>query len=150
MTKTTIRQAVITDCPRMLELIKELAVFEKAPNEVTVSLSEFEDAGFGNNPVWGAFVAEIDHEVVGISLYYTRYSTWKGRRLYLEDLIVTESMRGLGIGKLLFDKTLAYGKQCGFHGMVWQVLDWNEPAIKFYEKYKADFNPEWINVSITY
>lgn len=150
MTKTTIRQAVITDCPRMLELIKELAVFEKAPNEVTVSLSEFEDAGFGNNPVWGAFVAEIDHEVVGISLYYTRYSTWKGRRLYLEDLIVTESMRGLGIGKLLFDKTLAYGKQCGFHGMVWQVLDWNEPAIKFYEKYKADFDPEWINVSITY
>ncbi len=150
MTKTTIRQAVITDCPRMLELIKELAVFEKAPNEVTVSLSEFEDAGFGSNPVWGAFVAEIDHEVVGISLYYTRYSTWKGRRLYLEDLIVTESMRGLGIGKLLFDKTLAYGKQCGFHGMVWQVLDWNEPAIKFYEKYKADFDPEWINVSITY
>lgn len=150
MTKTTIRQAVITDCPRMLELIKELAVFEKAPNEVTVSLSEFEDAGFGSNPVWGAFVAEIDHEIVGISLYYTRYSTWKGRRLYLEDLIVTESMRGLGIGKLLFDKTLAYGKQCGFHGMVWQVLDWNEPAIKFYEKYKADFDPEWINVSITY
>ncbi|WP_312189365.1 GNAT family N-acetyltransferase [Sphingobacterium sp.] len=150
MTKTTIRQAVITDCPRMLELIKELAVFEKAPNEVTVSLSEFEDAGFGSNPVWGAFVAEVDHEVVGISLYYTRYSTWKGRRLYLEDLIVTESMRGLGIGKLLFDKTLAYGKQCGFHGMVWQVLDWNEPAIKFYKKYKADFDPEWINVSITY
>ena len=150
MTKTTIRQAVITDCPRMLELIKELAVFEKAPNEVTVSLSEFEDAGFGSHPVWGAFVAEIDHEVVGISLYYTRYSTWKGRRLYLEDLIVTESMRGFGIGKLLFDKTLAYGKQCGFHGMVWQVLDWNEPAIKFYEKYKADFDPEWINVSITY
>lgn len=150
MTKTTIRQAVITDCPRMLELIKELAIFEKAPDQVTVSLSEFEDAGFGTQPIWGAFVAEIDGEIVGISLYYTRYSTWKGRRLYLEDLIVTESMRGLGIGKLLFDKTLTYGKQCGFHGMVWQVLDWNEPAIKFYEKYKADFDAEWINVSITY
>ncbi|MDR0264726.1 MAG: GNAT family N-acetyltransferase [Sphingobacterium sp.] len=150
MTKTTIRQAVIEDCPRMLELIKELAIFEKAPYEVTVSLSEFEDAGFGTQPVWGAFVAEIAGEIVGISLYYTRYSTWKGRRLYLEDLIVTESMRGLGIGKLLFDKTLSYGKQCGFHGMVWQVLDWNEPAIKFYEKYKAEFDAEWINVSITY
>ncbi len=150
MTKTTIRQAVIEDCPRMLELIKELAIFEKAPDEVTVSLSEFEDAGFGTQPVWGAFVAEIGGEIVGISLYYTRYSTWKGRRLYLEDLIVTESMRGLGIGKLLFDKTLSYGKQCGFHGMVWQVLDWNEPAIKFYEKYKAEFDAEWINVSITY
>jgi len=150
MTKTTIRQAVIADCPRMLELIKELAIYEKAPDEVTVSLSEFEDAGFGTHPVWGAFVAEIDGEIVGISLYYTRYSTWKGRRLYLEDLIVTESMRGLGIGKLLFDKTLDYGKQCGFHGMVWQVLDWNEPAIKFYEKDKADFDAEWINVSITY
>ncbi|WP_333863262.1 GNAT family N-acetyltransferase [Sphingobacterium sp.] len=150
MTKTTIRQAVIEDCPRMLELIEELAIFEKAPDEVTVSLSEFEDAGFGPQPVWGAFVAEIGSEIVGISLYYTRYSTWKGRRLYLEDLIVTESMRGLGIGKLLFDKTLSYGKQCGFHGMVWQVLDWNEPAIKFYEKYKAEFDAEWINVSITY
>ncbi|HAF36358.1 MAG TPA: GNAT family N-acetyltransferase, partial [Sphingobacterium sp.] len=96
------------------------------------------------------FVAEVDGEIVGISLYYVRYSTWKGRRLYLEDLIVTERMRRLGIGKLLFDKTLAYGKQCGFHGMVWQVLDWNEPAIKFYEKYKANFDAEWINVSITY
>lgn len=150
MIKTTIREAIESDCTQMLELIKELAIFEKAPDEVTVSLEEFKDTGFGKNPVWGAFVAEVDGEIVGISLYYVRYSTWKGRRLYLEDLIVTERMRGLGIGKLLFDKTLAYGKQCGFHGMVWQVLDWNEPAIKFYEKYKANFDAEWINVSITY
>ena len=150
MIKTTIRKAIESDCTQMLELIKELAIFEKAPDEVTVSLEEFKDAGFGKNPVWGAFVAEVDGEIVGISLYYVRYSTWKGRRLYLEDLIVTERMRGLGIGKLLFDNTLAYGKKCGFHGMVWQVLDWNEPAIKFYEKYKANFDAEWINVSITY
>jgi len=150
MTKPIIREAVKADCPRMLELINELAIFEKAPDEVTVALSEFEDAGFGKSPVWGAFVAEVADEIVGISLYYTRYSTWKGRRLYLEDLIVTENMRGSGIGKLLFDKTLAYGKQCGYHGMVWQVLDWNEPAIKFYEKYKADFDAGWLNVSITY
>ncbi len=134
----------------MLELIRELAIYEKAPDEVTVSLEAFEDAGFGKNPVWGAFVAEVDGAIVGISLYYVRYSTWKGRRLYLEDLIVTEKMRGLGLGKLLFDQTLAYGKACGYHGMVWQVLEWNEPAIKFYEKYKADFDAEWINVSITY
>lgn len=150
MIKVTIREAIDNDCPQMLELIKELAIFEKAPDEVTVSLEEFKDAGFGKNPVWGAFVAEVDGEIVGISLYYVRYSTWKGRRLYLEDLIVTERMRGLGIGKLLFDKTLAYGKRCGFHGMVWQVLDWNKPAIQFYEKYKANFDAEWINVSITY
>jgi hypothetical protein len=95
MIKATIREAIDNDCPQMLELIKELAIFEKAPDEVTVSLEEFKDAGFGKNPVWGAFVAEVDREIVGISLYYVRYSTWKGRRLYLEDLIVTESMRGL-------------------------------------------------------
>ncbi|WP_282636029.1 GNAT family N-acetyltransferase [Sphingobacterium thalpophilum] len=150
MVKPIIREAIKSDCPQMLELIRELAIYEKAPDEVTVSLEAFEDAGFGKNPVWGAFVAEVDGAIVGISLYYVRYSTWKGRRLYLEDLIVTEKMRGLGLGKLLFDQTLAYGKACGYHGMVWQVLEWNEPAIKFYEKYKADFDAEWINVSITY
>jgi len=150
MIKPIIRAAIKSDCPQMLELIKELAIYEKAPDEVTVSLAEFEEAGFGHNPIWGAFVAEVGEEIVGISLYYVRYSTWKGRRLYLEDLIVTEKMRGLGMGKQLFDKTLAYGKECGYHGMVWQVLDWNESAIKFYERYKADFDSEWINVSITY
>ena len=150
MIKPIIREAIKSDCPQMLELIRELAIYEKAPDEVTVSLEAFEDAGFGKHPVWGAFVAEVDGAIVGISLYYVRYSTWKGRRLYLEDLIVTEKMRGLGLGKLLFDQTLAYGKACGYHGMVWQVLEWDAPAIKFYEKYKADFEAEWINVSITY
>lgn len=150
MTKAIIRTAVQADCPAMLELIRELAIFEKAPNEVTVSLEEFIDAGFGKNPIWGAFVAEFDEKIVGISLYYIRYSTWKGRRLYLEDLIVTESMRGYGIGKQLFEETLNLGKSKGYHGMVWQVLDWNEPGIQFYRKYKADFDAGWINVSITY
>ncbi|QQD13047.1 GNAT family N-acetyltransferase [Sphingobacterium sp. UDSM-2020] len=150
MTKAIIRTAVEADCPAMLELIKELAILEKAPNEVTVSMEEFIDAGFGQNPIWGAFIAEFDEKIVGISLYYIRYSTWKGRRLYLEDLIVTESMRGYGIGKQLFEETINYGKSKGYQGMVWQVLDWNEPAIQFYRKYKADFDAEWINVSITY
>ncbi|MCW2258810.1 MULTISPECIES: GNAT family N-acetyltransferase [Sphingobacterium] len=150
MTKAIIRTAVEADCPAMLELIKELAILEKAPNEVTVSMEEFIDAGFGENPIWGAFIAEFDGKIVGISLYYIRYSTWKGRRLYLEDLIVTESMRGYGIGKQLFEETINYGKSKGYQGMVWQVLDWNEPAIQFYRKYKADFDAEWINVSITY
>ncbi|MEN5231754.1 GNAT family N-acetyltransferase [Sphingobacterium faecium] len=150
MTKAIIRTAVEADGVRMLELIRELAIVEKAPDEVTVSMEEFLDAGFGKNPIWGAFVAEVDEKIVGISLYYIRYSTWKGRRLYLEDLIVTESMRGYGIGKQLFEETLNLGKSQGYHGMVWQVLDWNEPAIQFYKKYKADFDAAWINVSITY
>ncbi|AIM37486.1 GNAT family acetyltransferase [Sphingobacterium sp. ML3W] len=150
MTKAIIRYAVEADCPAMLELIRELAILEKASDAVTVSMQEFIDAGFGENPIWGAFVAELDGKIVGISLYYIRYSTWKGRRLYLEDLIVTESMRGYGIGKQLFEETLNFGKSKGYQGMVWQVLDWNEPAIQFYKKYKADFDAEWINVSITY
>ncbi|MEJ5089000.1 GNAT family N-acetyltransferase [Sphingobacterium faecium] len=150
MTKAIIRTAVEADCVRMLELIRELAIVEKAPDEVTVSMEEFLEAGFGKKPIWGAFVAEVDEKIVGISLYYIRYSTWKGRRLYLEDLIVTESMRGYGIGKQLFEETLNLGKSQGYHGMVWQVLDWNEPAIQFYNKYKADFDAAWINVSITY
>ncbi len=145
-----IRNAKREDCPRMMELINELAIYEHAPNEVTVSLSEFEEAGFGNNPVWAAFVAEIDGILVGLSLYYIRYSTWKGRRLYLEDLIVSEQYRGSGYGKLLLDHTINYAKSCNYSGMMWQVLDWNEPAINFYKKYDCNFDEEWINVNINF
>ena len=140
-----IRRATIKDCPNMLGLINELAVYEKAPNEVTVTLSHFEQSGFGNNRVWWAFVAEKDNVIVGFVLYYIRYSTWKGQCLYLEDFIVTENMRGQGIGKLLFDRVVQETKDKGFSRMVWQVLDWNEPAINFYKKYKANLDPEWIN-----
>lgn len=150
MHNVIIRKARQSDCGQLLKLIKELALFERSPEQVTVSMDEFEEAGFGSKPVWGAFVAEESDQIVGLSLYYVRYSTWKGRRLYLEDLIVTESMRGKGIGKLLFERTKAYGKEQGYHGMVWQVLDWNKAAINFYKKYQADFDDEWINVSITY
>ncbi|SRR5690606_28604266 len=147
---TTIRTALPADCPAMLELIKELAIYEKAPNAVTVSMDEFVESGFGENPIWGAFVAEKEGQIVGLSLYYIRYSTWKGRRLYLEDIIVTEHERGKGIGKLLFDQTVTYAKEKNYSGMMWQVLDWNEPAIHFYKKYNADFDGEWINVSLNF
>lgn len=148
MNNTNIRPAIAADCPQMMLLIQELAAFELAPEEVTVSLEEFVDAGFGSQPVWSAFVAENQGQLVGLSLFYIRYSTWKGRRLYLEDLIVTADMRGQGIGKLLFDQTLAYSRAQGYQGMVWQVLDWNKPAIEFYKKYQASFDPSWVNVSI--
>jgi GNAT superfamily N-acetyltransferase len=149
MTEIQIRKAVKEDCPRLLELVRELAMYEKAPQEVTVSLQHFEDSGFGRNPVWWAFVAEVNGTVEGFALYYIRYSTWKGQRMYLEDLIVTEKMRGKGLGKLLFDALIAETKEKKFSGMVWQVLDWNEPAINFYKKYyHASFDPEWINCSI--
>jgi len=144
----TIRKATAADCPQLLGLVKELARYERAPDEVTVSLDEFIDAGFGNHPVWEAFVAEVAGHIVGMSLFYIRYSTWKGRRLYLEDIVVTESMRGKGLGKLLFDETWKLCQARAYSGMVWQVLEWNEPAIRFYEKYGATFDGEWVNVSI--
>lgn len=144
-----IRAAVQQDCPRLLELINELAVYEKAPEEVTVTLEEFEAAGFGERPVWKAFVAECDGVVQGFALYYIRYSTWKGCRLYLEDFLVTEEMRGRGIGKLLFDRIVREAKEKGFNGMTWQVLDWNEPAINFYNKYQAHLEAGWLNVSLS-
>ncbi|MGU3375961.1 N-acetyltransferase family protein [Chryseobacterium sp. M5A1_1a] len=150
MSEVIIRKAVQKDCTSMLDLIKELAEYEKALHEVTVTLDEFIEDGFGKSPVWGAFVAELDSEIVGISLYYDRYSTWKGRRLYLEDLVVTERMRGRQIGKLLFDATLEHGKSNQYSGMVFQVLNWNEPAINFYKKYIPKFDNEWLNVSIEF
>jgi GNAT superfamily N-acetyltransferase len=144
-----LRVAVKEDCPRLLELVHELALFEKAPEEVTVTLEEFENAGFGNKPVWKTFVAEVDGVIVGFALYYIRYSTWKGCRMYLEDLIVTESWRGKGVGKLLFDRLIIEAREMGFNGMSWQVLDWNEPAIKFYKKYEAALDGAWINGSLS-
>lgn len=144
-----LRIAKKEDCPRLLELVHELALFEKAPEEVTVTLGEFEDAGFGNKPVWKAFVVEAEGIIVGFALYYIRYSTWKGCRMYLEDLIVTESWRGKGIGKILFDRLIQEAQELGFNGMTWQVLDWNEPAINFYKKYEAAIEAGWLNASLS-
>lgn len=144
----TVRRAVKEDCPRLLELVKELAVYEKAPDEVTVTLDHFIESGFGEKPVWWAFVAEENGTVYGFALYYIRYSTWKGQAMYLEDILVTESARGKGIGKLLFDQLIEEAREKGLKRMVWQVLEWNEHAINFYNKYKADFDGEWLNGSL--
>ncbi len=143
-----IRRAVKEDCPRLLELIQELAVYERAPDEVTVTLDHFEDSGFGTNPIWWSFVAEVNGHVEGFGLYYIRYSTWKGQRMYLEDILVTEKMRGLGLGKKIFDRLIEEAKEKKLTGIVWQVLEWNEPAIHFYKKYNASFDAEWVNCSI--
>ena len=146
---TLIRRAVREDCSRILELVKELALYEKAPDEVTVTLEHFEESGFGSMTVWWAFVAEQNGRVEGFALYYIRFSTWKGQRMYLEDFYVNEALRGQGIGKLLFDRLIVEAKEKGFNGIVWQVLEWNEPAINFYKKYKASFVAEWVNCAIS-
>ena len=150
-----IRNAVKEDCPRLLELVRELAIYEKAPDEVTVTLDHFIESGFGEKPVWWAFVASVpDTEnpeqriIAGFALYYIRYSTWKGQTMYLEDILVTESLRGKGIGQKLFDRLLTEAKDLGFKRMTWQVLDWNEPAINFYKRQGARLDPEWLNATI--
>ena len=210
-----VRKATKEDCPGMLQLIRELAIYEKAPEEVTVDPKHFEESGFGEKPVWWAFVVENVEEIEGLNLpakgweveaelnddlptkrnekttnitpllprqmgqrhsssgiggvdytseasmrrggsnpliafalYYIRYSTWKGQTMYLEDIIVTESMRGKGIGKMLIEKLIEEAREKGFKRITWQVLDWNEPAINFYKKFNAKFDPEWVNVTI--
>lgn len=151
MNSITIRRAEKEDCEAMMNLIKELALYEKAPEEVTVDFDHFVESGFGQNPVWWAFVAEVENRVVAFALYYIRYSTWKGQRLYLEDILVTEKMRGNGIGKLLFDQLIEEAKEKKLNGMVWQVLEWNEPALNFYKKYDGvNLDNEWVNGSINF
>lgn len=143
-----IRRAVKEDCIRIMELVRELAKYEKAPNEVTVTLEHFVKSGFGSRPVWWAFVAEVDGMIQGFALYYIRYSTWKGQRLYLEDFYVREDMRRHGLGKLLFEKIIREARRRKLNGVQWQVLEWNEPAISFYKKYNAAFDGEWYNCAI--
>lgn len=150
MSKINIRAAKQEDCPRLMELVQELAVYEKEPDAVTVSMQHFVESGFGDQPVWWAIVAELDGVIVGFALYYIRYSTWKGRRLYLEDLIVTEEHRGKGLGKMLLDELVSIAQKGNFSGMMWQVLDWNEPAINFYKKYNASIEDGWLNVNLDF
>ena len=148
MSMPHIRKGIEGDLPRTLELVKELAAYERALGEVSNTVQAMKEDGFGKNPIFGFFVAEVDQEIVGVSLYYYRYSTWKGKRLYLEDIIVTDRMRGQGIGKLLFEATLHYSLNQNCTGMMWQVLDWNEPAINFYKKYSAKMDGEWVNCTL--
>jgi GNAT superfamily N-acetyltransferase len=143
-----IRKGTINDLPRVLELIKELALFERAPEQVINTVERMKEDGFGKNPVFGFFVAENENGIIGIALYYWRYSTWKGKRIWLEDIIVTESERGKGYGKLLFDRMLELCIEEKSEGMMWQVLDWNQPAIDFYKKYGATVSTEWYNCTL--
>ncbi len=149
MENILIRQGKPEDIPQVFELIKELAVYEKALHEVETSVEKLTEDAFGEKPLYGLIVAELDKTVIGISIFYYRYSTWKGKRIYLEDILVTEAQRGKGIGSKLFEATARYANEQGCSGMNWLVLDWNEPAIKFYKKFNAYFEPEWVNAGIT-
>ena len=144
-----IRIGTKTDIPFALNLVKELAAYEKAPNEVEVTIEEMTEWGFGSDKQFDFYVALLDGVIVGMALYYFKYSTWKGKCLFLEDIIVTESQRGKGLGKLLFDKVVEISKEMKVRRMEWQVLDWNTPAIEFYKKYNSTLDGEWVNCKLT-
>jgi GNAT superfamily N-acetyltransferase len=145
----TIRKGAEADVAHALQLVKELAVYEKAPDEVEVTPEEMKAWGFGADKQFDFFVAEENDKIVGLALYYFKYSTWKGKCLFLEDIIVTETYRGKGIGKLLFDKVVHVSKETKVRRMEWQVLDWNVTAIDFYKKYNTSLDGEWINCKLT-
>lgn len=138
-----IRKGAKKDMKAVLELIQELATFEKEPDAVVVTVADLERDGFGNNPLFHTFVAEVDDEIVGIALYYYRYSTWKGKTIHLEDLIVREKMRGSGLGFALYSKIIEQGKIDKVRRVEWNVLDWNTPAIDFYIKSGAKILDDW-------
>jgi GNAT superfamily N-acetyltransferase len=144
-----IRKGTEADIPQALQLVKELALYEKAPDEVEVTPEEMVDWGFGANKQFDFFVAIENGVILGLALYYYKYSTWKGKCLFLEDIIVTEPQRGRGLGKLLFDKVVQVSKEQKVRRMEWQVLDWNTPAIEFYKKYNATLDGEWLNCKLT-
>lgn len=144
-----IRKGTKEDLPAALELIKELASYENAPDEVTVTVEILEKDGFGAQPAFDFFVAEIQGNISGIALYYTKYSTWKGKCIFLEDIIVTEKFRKKGIGNQLFNAVANVAKALNSERLEWQVLEWNDPAIQFYKKLGSNFDNEWINCKLT-
>lgn len=146
-----IRRAEKSDIPSMMKLIRELALYEHAPEQVTVNDNKFKESGFGNHPVWFGYVAESDHKIVGIAIYYYRYSTWKGPMIYLEDLIITESWRKKGIGKKLIREVIETARKEELAGVMWQVLDWNTEAIRFYQTIGGvEFDDGWTNCTINF
>ncbi|MVN76322.1 GNAT family N-acetyltransferase [Hymenobacter sp. HMF4947] len=144
-TSLVLRRGREADLPQVLALIQELAAYERAPEAVTNTLEMMRHDGFGPAPIFGFFVLENEAALVGLALFYTAYSTWKGRMLYLEDLVVTEAARRGGYGRLLFDAVVAEARRTGAQRLKWQVLDWNEPAIGFYKKLGANIESEWLN-----
>ena len=149
MTEITIRISTAKDVPAMMKLVRELAEFEKAPNEVVNTEAKMVEEGFGQFPAFQAIVAEVGNNVVGMSVFYYSYSTWKGKSIYIDDIIVNEGFRGIGIGSKLMEATILRAKEENVGKLHWQVLDWNEPAIRFYQKYEAVFDPEWVNCSVS-
>lgn len=139
-----IRKGQIQDMPRVLELIQELAIFEKQPDAVQVTVADLERDGFGQNPLFEILVAELDGKIPGIALFYNRYSTWKGKTIHLEDLIVSEKYRGSGIGMKLYQAVMEEAKKQNVRRVEWNVLDWNTPAISFYEKTGAAVFKDWL------
>jgi GNAT superfamily N-acetyltransferase len=148
-TSPTLRRGQESDLPRVLALIQELAAYEREPDAVTNTLDMMRHDGFGPAPIFGFFVLESGDDLLGLALFYTAYSTWKGRMLYLEDLVVTEAARRGGYGRLLFDAVVAEAQRTGAQRMKWQVLDWNEPAIAFYKKLGATIESEWLNGNLS-
>lgn len=148
--KISIRQGTKADIPSVYSLIKELAAFENAADKVKITENALQEGGFGPQSIFDFIVAESGDQIIGMALYYPRFSTWNGKTLYLEDLIVTESSRGRGVGKKLMDELIQIAQQSGAVLMHWEVLDWNTPAIEFYKKYQAEFDDEWINVKISF
>jgi len=138
-----IRKATSADMSAVLDLITELAIFEREPEAVVVTVEDLQRDGFGDDPLFYAFVAEQNDKIVGMALYYYRYSTWKGKTIHLEDLIVTESMRGTGLGFALYKEIIRQGKRDNVRRIEWNVLDWNTPAIDFYEKSGAKVLVDW-------
>ena len=138
-----IRKATKNDMPSVLELIQELATFEKEPDAVVVTVDDLVRDGFSENPLFQCFVAEVDNEIIGMALYYYRYSTWKGKTIHLEDLIVKENKRGTGVGFALYKEIIKQGKAENVRRIEWNVLDWNTPAIDFYEKSGAKVLGDW-------
>ncbi|GAB3496210.1 GNAT family N-acetyltransferase [Spirosoma knui] len=151
-TMISIRPGTRADIPQAFGLVTELAVYEKAADQVSNTAEQMAEDGFGPNPLFGMLVAEDSdsQKIVGLSLYYFRYSTWKGKRLYLEDIIVTEDFRGYGIGKLLLDATIDMAQETKCTGMMWQVLDWNQPAIGFYQQFGTRFDDGWTNCHLDF
>jgi GNAT superfamily N-acetyltransferase len=144
-----IRKGKKEDIPAAHRLIIELATYEKAPEQVSNTIEQMIEDGFGNNPVYYLIVAENQKIIIGVAIYYLKYSTWKGKGIFLEDLIVTETWRNKGIGKKLFGAVVVEAKNINAKTMHWQVLDWNTPAIEFYKKYNSTFEPEWIDCKLT-
>ena len=146
----TVRMGIQEDLEAVFGLVKELAIYEDGLSQVQTNPQQMKEDGFGDRPVFGFLVALVDEKIVGSAIYYYRYSTWKGKRLWLEDLIVSEEFRGKSVGTKLFEAMIDLGKKENCTGMMWQVLDWNEPAINFYNKFNASFDEEWINCFIDF